>query len=250
MARYFLELAYKGTQYNGWQIQPAAPSVQETLQKALSTLLRSHTPVTGAGRTDAGVHASFYVAHFDNDDAELHLKPGFCYHLNAVLPGDVAVNRIYAVKNDAHARFSALSREYKYFISCKKDPFSADTAYRLTIPLDIGQMNNAASILLYTSDFSSFEKSHSDNKTSLCTVYSAQWEKQGERLVFTIEADRFLRNMVRAIVGTLIDVGKGKLSVSRFNEIVGGKSRMQAGSSAPACGLFLTGVKYPENIAL
>ena len=245
--RYFLELSYSGKAYRGWQIQPGDPSVQRTLQDGLSVLLGAKTEVVGAGRTDTGVHASHYVAHFDS------LRPlddpfRFCYHLNAVLPGDVAVSCVRRVRDDAHARFDALSREYRYYITTKKDPFRTDTALRWTLPLDMERMNEAAVLLLDTRDFTSFGKLHSNNKTNICRVDRAEWCRRGDLLVFTIEADRFLRNMVRAVVGTLLDVGRGKLDVEGFRSVIEGRDRSLAGGSAPAHGLFLSGIRYPDDI--
>lgn len=247
--RYFLELSYSGGAYNGWQVQPGAPSVQQTLQDGLSTILRRPTAVTGAGRTDTGVHAAYYVAHFDAPEAVADPQK-FCYHLNAVLPGDIAVRGIRRVRDDAHARFDALRREYKYYISTVKDPFAVDTAYLWTPPLDVGAMNRAAAMLPGQKDFTSFCKLHSDNKTNICRVDRAVWEAAGDKLVFTIAADRFLRNMVRAVVGTLMDVGRGKLDVEGFSDVVAGRDRSLAGTSAPAHGLFLTAVDYPGDIYL
>ena len=223
--RYFIELSYSGKAYNGWQIQPNAPSVQQTLQKALSTLLRCTTETVGAGRTDTGVHASHYVAHFDSE-TEIDRPVDFCYHLNALLPHDIAIRRIRPVKPTAHARFDALSRSYEYCVLLRKDPFRIDTAYQVNWPLDVDKMNEAATLLLAHSDFTSFCKLHSDNKTNLCRVSHAAWKHEHEDLLlFSITADRFLRNMVRAIVGTLVDVGRGKITVSDFSRIIDEKGK-------------------------
>lgn len=245
--RYFLELSYSGKAYNGWQIQPNAPSVQETLQRALSTLLRTPIGVVGAGRTDTGVHAAFYVAHFDVVEP-LADTQRFCYHLNAILPADIAVQRVRWVSDEAHARFDATEREYKYYVSPQKDPFSRDVTYQLIMPLDLEKMNCAAQALLGEQLFTSFSKLHSGNKTDLCCVTKAEWNEVDGRYVFTIAADRFLRNMVRAIVGTLIEVGRGKRSVEEFKAIIAGRDRALAGTSAPPQGLFLTRVDYPAEI--
>lgn len=245
--RYFLELSYHGKAYHGWQIQPNAPSVQQTLQEGLSTILRYPTEVVGAGRTDTGVHAAYYVAHFDVPEPVVDPQK-FCYHLNAILPDDIAISGLRRVNDDAHARFDAMRREYKYYVSTVKDPFSNDTAYRWTLPLDVEAMNRAAALLLEQDDFTSFCKLHSDNKTNICHVTRAEWEIAGSKLVFTISADRFLRNMVRAVVGTLLDVGRGKLNHEEFRGVVDGRNRSLAGTSAPAHGLFLTGVGYPVEI--
>ncbi|MDD3108532.1 MAG: tRNA pseudouridine(38-40) synthase TruA [Alistipes sp.] len=247
--RYFLELAYNGTAYNGWQIQSNAPSVQQTLQEALSTLRHHPTEVVGAGRTDTGVHASYYVAHMDLPEP-LHDPADFLYHLNALLPHDIAVEGLRPVRETAHARFDAQSRSYRYHIAPCKDPFRRDTAWQLHWPLQLEPMNRAAEILLQTEDFTSFCKLHSDNKTNLCHVTRAAWVEEGELLVFHITADRFLRNMVRAIVGTLVDIGRGKLSVEGFREVIEGRNRALAGSSVPPQGLFLCGITYPPTLYL
>ena len=240
-------MKYNGGRYNGWQKQPNAPSVQEMLERGLSAILRTDTQVTGAGRTDTGVHASFYVAHFDcigdiNDGSD------FCYHLNAILPHDISVTKIAKVKDDAHARFDALSREYKYYIATTKDPFSQLFSWQYTFPLDFETMNMAASRLLQETDFTSFCKLHSNNKTNVCRLTDSRWERHGDKFTYTVRADRFLRNMVRALVGTLVDVGRGKLSLDQFDNVVAGRNRSLAGTSAPPQGLFLTDITYPDNI--
>lgn len=245
--RYFLELSYLGKAYFGWQIQPGMPTVQQAVQDSMSLLLRRNIEVVGAGRTDTGVHASHYVAHFDVPDPITDCA-GFCYHLNAVLPADIAVIGLKRVKDDAHARFDAISREYKYYVAKNKNPFAQDTAMRITQPLDIEAMNRAAAQLLSQSDFTSFCKLHSDNKTNLCRVMKAQWEENEDFYIFTVRADRFLRNMVRAIVGTLLDVGRSKMPPEEFGNVIRGRNRSLAGTSAPARGLFLQEVAYPENL--
>ena len=198
--RYFIELSYLGKAYNGWQIQPNAPSVQQTLQKALSTLLRRTTETVGAGRTDTGVHASHYVAHFDTE-MRIDRPVDFCYHLNALLPHDIAIQRIRPVLPTAHARFDALFRSYEYCVSLRKDPFRIDTAYQVNWPLDLDKMNEAAALLLTHRDFTSFCKLHSDNKTNLCRVSHAAWKREREDLLlFSITADRFLREVDAACV--------------------------------------------------
>lgn len=242
--RFFIYLSYKGTAYNGWQIQSNATSVQQTLQQALSTLLRENIVATGAGRTDTGVHASYYVAHFDTKSPAIVEKDDFCYHLNAVLPRDIAVSSIEQVADDAHARFDATLREYKYYVVTRKDPFRTDTAYFCSAPLNIDRMNEAAAILKDYEDFTSFCKLHSDNKTNICHIEESYWRAEGDSLIYTISADRFLRNMVRSIVGSLLRVGSGKANVDDFRAIIESRSIGAAAASAPACGLFLTNIKY------
>jgi len=244
--RYFIYLSYNGTAYHGWQIQPNGVSVQEVLEKSLSTLLRTETSVTGAGRTDAGVHARLMVAHFDTDigiNVDDMVKK-----LNSILPFDIAIHKVIKVKNDAHARFDALSRTYEYHVVTGKNVFRRDFATRIQEPLDWDAMNNAAAMLLSFTDFTSFSKLHTDVKTHLCKITYAKWERSGDEWIFTITADRFLRNMVRAVVGTLFDVGKGKISLDDFKAIVDAKDRCKAGVSVPAQGLYLTDISYPEEI--
>ncbi|MDX9853514.1 MAG: tRNA pseudouridine(38-40) synthase TruA [Tenuifilaceae bacterium] len=248
--RYFIELSYRGTNYHGWQIQPNGNSIQSELEKALSTLLKEDISTTGAGRTDAGVHASFYVAHFDSEHDRINQKSKFIYHLNSVLPTDISVRDIVPVKAEAHARFSALSRSYNYVISRNKDPFSLGLAWQFYGPLNVDLMRLAADSLLLHSDFTSFSKVGSDNKTSICKVYTANWEEKDGKLIFNIRADRFLRNMVRAIVGTLVDVGRNKIGPNEFVRIIDAKDRSLAGASAPAEGLYLNGVEYPVDLYL
>lgn len=246
MPRYFIELSYNGAAYNGWQRQPAEPSVQEALEKGLSTLLGAACEITGAGRTDTGVHAAFAVAHFDAPDeaTDKISAEDFVYHLNCILPKDIAVKRVYEVPAERHARFDARRREYKYYITTVKDPFAAGTAWQITQPLNVDAMQTAAVSLMRYEDFTSFAKLHTDTKTNRCTIYGASWQMKGDRLVFTIAADRFLRGMVRAIVGTLVDVGRGKMTPAQFAAVIESKARAEAGAQAPACGLFLTDVQY------
>jgi len=246
--RYFLQLSYKGSRYFGWQRQPNEISVQEVLEKALSTVLREDIAVVGAGRTDTGVHASFYVLHFDVSN-EIQEPEKLVYHLNRFLPGDIAVQNIKKVNNDFHARFSAASRTYKYFISTVKDPFNTETCYQFTVSIDVEKMNEAAKTLFEYTDFTSFAKLHTDVKTNNCKIFQAEWERNDNKMVFTIKADRFLRNMVRAIVGTLLEVGKGKITVDDFRSIIELKNRGAAGTSAPPQGLFLVDIEYPEENA-
>lgn len=245
--RYFIELSYKGTDYNGWQIQQNAPTVQDELQKGMLSLLGSDITVTGAGRTDTGVHASFYVAHFDYPET-IPDPDDFRYHLNAVLPRDIAVKRVFPVRGDAHARFDAVQREYKYYIHNDKDPFLREVSWYYNVPLDLDSMNEAAAYLLEYDDFTSFAKLNSANKTNICHVSYARWERKGNGFIFTIRADRFLRNMVRAITGTLVDVGRGKISPGDFRKLIAARDLSLCRTSAPAQGLFLSAVKYPDSI--
>lgn len=249
--RYFLELSYNGAAYKGWQRQPSAPSIQQTIEEALSQLLGEPVAVTGAGRTDTGVHASYYVAHFDtasdngSDLSDADNAANFLYHANSMLPPDISLGSIRAVADDAHARFDAREREYTYYIIPYKDPFRTGMAWQYTVPLDIDAMNAAAAHLLTHSDFTSFAKLNSNNKTNICRIIKAEWnrEEDGE-LTFTIRADRFLRNMVRAIVGTLVDVGRGKITPDRFRRIIESKNLSLSSGGAPARGLFLTDITY------
>lgn len=243
--RYFVQLSYKGTNYHGWQVQPNAITVQEVLNKAFSTILRKQIDLTGCGRTDTGVHASFFVAHFDVEN-EITNTEKLKFSLNNFLPFDIAIQKIYRVADDLHARFSALSREYRYYISTQKNPFSRESAYYFHRPLNVNLMNEAAKLLFNYKDFTSFSKLHTDVKTNNCTILHAKWEKSDNKLVFTVKADRFLRNMVRAIVGTLLEVGLEKISLQEFKSIIESKNRSKAGVSVPAQGLFLTKVEYPD----
>lgn len=249
MNRYFIELAYDGTNYHGWQIQPNGSSVQETLMKALATFLRQEVEVVGAGRTDAGVHARRMMAHFDIDreldGAQVTDK------LNRLLPPDIAVYRVVPVKPNAHARFDATYRKYQYHVTTCKDPFSRQYAWRLFHPLDFEKMNEAAKTLFDYTDFTSFSKLHTDVKTNNCRIMHAEWTQVSDtEWVFTIQADRFLRNMVRAVVGTLVEVGRGKLSIDGFRRVIEQKDRCSAGSSVPGHALFLVDVGYPEELFL
>ncbi len=248
--RYFIEMSYMGTVYYGWQIQPDNTTVQELTEKALSDILGIKTGITGAGRTDTGVHASYYVAHFNSATADLDQDKSFLKKLNGHLPGDIAISSIKRVKPDAHARFSATARKYKYFISTLKDPFKVGYSWYLKGVPSIEQMNFAAALLPEYDDFTSFSKLHSGARTNICKVTEAYWEEQDGMLVFTITADRFLRNMVRSIVGTLVNVGFGKINQEGFRDIIEAKDRSKAGQSAPAMGLYLTDVIYPEDIYL
>lgn len=246
--RYFIQLNYKGTNYHGWQIQPNAISVQEVITKAFSTILREEIEVTGAGRTDTGVHASFFIAHFDSQINNLHTDKKIIFKLNSFLPKDIAIQKISKVSNDAHARFDAKSRTYHYYIHQQKDPFLTESSYYFHHKIDIDLMNKACELLYQFTDFTSFSKLHTDVKTNNCVITNAIWKQDQHKLIFEITADRFLRNMVRAIVGTLIDVGKNKISLNDFIEIIESKNRSAAGVSAPAHGLFLSNIKYESKI--
>ncbi len=248
MARYFLELSYNGARYNGWQIQNNAPSVQQTLEEALSKILAEKISIVGCGRTDSGVHASYYIAHFDSSNQQQADKENFVYHINCILPNDIAIKKITRVENDAHARFGASEREYKYYVTTKKSPFLYSQMYQYLIPLDLDKMNSAAAELMSYSDFSSFAKLHSGNSTNICDVRAAYWERDGDNLIFTIRANRFLRNMVRAITGTLIDVGRGKITPETFKQIIESQSVHAVKSTAPAHGLYLTNITYEDNM--
>lgn len=249
MQRYFIYLAYDGTNYHGWQVQPNGISVQECLMKALSTFLRREVHITGAGRTDAGVHASLMVAHFDS--WETLDTVAVAEKLNRLLPPDISVYRVCEVHPDVNARFAATARTYKYYVTATKQAFNRQYRWRLYGKLDYEQMNEAAHTLFEYTDFTSFSKLHTDAKTNICHITHAAWTQvDDETWVFTIRADRFLRNMVRAIVGTLVEVGRGKLSIEGFRGVIEQHDRCKAGTSAPANGLFLVNVEYPEEIFL
>ncbi len=237
--RYFIEFAYKGTHYHGSQIQPNGVTVQGVMEDAFATIMRQPVALTFAGRTDAGVHAQQMFAHFDLD-----CEPPTAERLNRLLPEDIAVYRIFPVADDQHARFSATSRTYEYRISTRKSPFTPKTRTYVPTPLDYDAMNEAATALIGTHDFASFCKLHTDVKTTICTITEAYWKTDGDGAVFTITANRFLRNMVRAVVGTLFEIGRHKLSPQDLEAIIASHSRQAAGQSAPAEGLFLTRVRY------
>ena len=243
MSRFFITLSYNGKNYHGWQIQPNGSSVQETIEKALGTILRSEISIVGAGRTDTGVHAKKMIAHFDTD-IEINTTE-LPRRLNCFLPSDIAIQKIEPVADDLHARFSATKRSYEYHLVTEKDVFCTETAYFYLGTLDFDAMNEAASKLFNYIDFTSFSKLHTDVKTNNCTIYEARWEQVSpSHWIFHISADRFLRNMVRAIVGTLLMVGTKKISVDGFCQIIESKDRCKAGTSAPAHGLYLTEVVY------
>lgn len=244
--RYFLDISYNGTNFHGWQHQDNANSVQDEIENALQTIFRTKTPIMGAGRTDAGVHARQMYAHFD---VEGPLDHKLVQHkLNGILPENVAVNNVLSVIEDAHARFHATERAYEYLITTVKDPFLKDQAYQFTRDLDVDTMNACAQKLIGKMDFSSFCKSNTDVHTYDCDVRSAHWEADGHLLRFTIKADRFLRNMVRAITGTLIECGQGKMNLAGFEDVINARDRSAAGYSVPACGLYLTEITYPKDI--
>ena len=248
--RYFIKLSYDGAAYCGWQRQPGVATVQKSLEEALSTFLREKIEVVGAGRTDTGVNASYYVAHFDvqtsiSDCVQL------TYKLNMILPFDIAVYSVEPVRSDAHARFDAVQREYTYYISQRKNPFRRHSAWLCYVPLNVDKMNSAAQTLLNYEDFTTFAKLNSNNKTNICHVTRADWrrsEEDRDLLIFTIRADRFLRNMIRAIVGTLVDVGRGRYTVEEFEQILHSRDLSKSSAGAPAQGLFLSDVVYREEI--
>lgn len=246
--RYFIELAYNGSGYHGWQIQPKATTVQEVLEDALSTILSETISIVGAGRTDTGVHALQMFAHFDTDT--LFDTDDLKYKLNSFLPFNIAIASIFKVKPDAHARFDAVRRSYLYRIGLEKNPFTHRNAYYLKQPLDIDKMNAAAKILFEYKDFQCFSKTHTDVKTYYCDIKKAHWFTKNGEVQFAITADRFLRNMVRAIVGTMINIGLGKINVEDIHTIIQSKDRGEAGYSVPAHGLYLTEVAYPETLKL
>ena len=238
-----MTFSYDGSRYHGWQIQPNGDSVQAQLQRALSLLLRSEIIVTGAGRTDAGVHARMMVAHFDFD-AEIDGRQ-LTYKLNKLLPYDIAVSGVEQVADDLHARFSATSRMYRYYLHTEKNPFLCRTSCELHYPLDFSEMNKAAKLLFEYEDFGAFCKAHADVKTTICHITTAEWHQTSPATwYFEIRANRFLRNMVRAVVGTLVDVGRGRITIDDFRKIVEGKKRTEAGESMPAHALFLEDITY------
>lgn len=244
--RYFIELSYKGTNYHGWQTQPNAVTVQEVLNKALTTFFRQPVETLGCGRTDTGVHATQFFAHFDLTGApEQAQNPKSIISINSLLPFDIAIDRIFVMHNTAHARFDASSRSYIYRINYNKDPFKVDLSWFIRDKLDIEQMNIASAALLSYTDFSCFSKSNTQVFTNNCKIGHAVWIETPKGIEFHISADRFLRNMVRAIVGTMVDIGKGKMKAGHIHHILKSKNRSNAGASVPACGLYLTEVKYP-----
>lgn len=245
--RYFLRLAYNGTDYHGWQVQKNAKTIQEVLDHALSTLLRTKIETTGAGRTDTGVHAKEFFAHFDVEK-KIENSKDFLYHLNCMLPPEIAVFELLPVKPEAHARFDATSRSYEYIISRTHDPFDLEFSFYMHLELDVAKMNEAAQYLLHVEDFSSFCKAKTQVYTKICKVTEAKWIEHNNKLTFYISADRFLRNMVRAIVGTHLEIGLGKVDIEAYKQIIERKDRSAAGYSVPPQGLFLTKIDYPKTI--
>ncbi len=247
--RYFLKLSYNGANYNGWQLQKNAPSVQAEINQALVTIFKEAINVVGCGRTDTGVHAVKFYAHFDvKQEILLSDRVNILTKLNGCLPKDIAISELLAVNPDAHARFDAISRTYEYRICRVKDPFYTDSAYYFYGELDVALMNKGATILKEYTDFTSFSKVKTDVKTYNCKITHAVWKESPNLLVFQITADRFLRNMVRAIVGTLLDLGRHKISEDDLRHIILSKNRSNAGYSVPAKGLYLTDIVYPDRI--
>jgi len=244
--RYFLEIAYDGTRFHGWQVQPNALSVQEVLDDSLSKILRETIVTTGSGRTDTGVHASQQFVHFD---CSQQLDPQqVVYRLNRILPDDISAYNLYLAPDEAHARYDAFARTYHYHITLRKDPFKRYYAWYHSKPLHVASMNEAAAILLKYEDFTTFSKVKGDTKHYRCNMYEAVWEQQGDALKFTIRANRFLRGMVRLIVGALVDVGRGKLTIAQFEQMIASQDRGQASGAAPSEGLYLARVEYPEHL--
>ena len=254
MGRYFIHLAYNGANYNGWQTQPGLPTVQQTLEGGLSTLLRQSVGVVGCGRTDTGVHASDFYAHFDVEEGGGEstggrmLPANLVFKLNNLLPSDIVIYDIVPVADNAHARYDAVARTYQYHVSDRRLPFRQGQYCRIYYRPDIDKMNEAARVLMEYEDFTSFAKLHTQVKTNICHLTQAEWREEEDGWVFTIRSNRFLRNMVRSVTGTLLDVGRGKLTIDGLREIVERRDRCAAGVSMPACGLFLTKVEYPVGV--
>jgi tRNA pseudouridine38-40 synthase len=248
--RYFIRISFVGTHYHGWQIQKTGKSVQEVITESLSVVLRETVVVTGAGRTDTGVHAKEFYAHFDMNDLDKSQRNDLVYHLNGCLPFDISIRKIIPVVPDAHARFSAVSRTYRYIIVNARNPFYHGLAYYYSVPLDIEKMNRGCEIIRAHEDFTSFAKLPQETKTNICRISEIYWERKDDLLLFTITSNRFLRNMVRAITGTLIDLGRNRIGLNELEEIINQKDRRAAGYSVPACGLYLTSVRYPDEIFL
>jgi tRNA pseudouridine38-40 synthase len=248
--RYFIFVSFNGTRYAGWQVQPNAITIQQVLTEKMAMILRHPVEITGAGRTDSGVHARYMVAHFNSSLDSLARDKWFLSKLNKVLPPDIVVWDIKSVTPEAHARFDALSRTYHYTISRHKNPFNTEFAWLFSQPLDIKKMNDCCAILLQNNDFQSFCKYHHNANNYICNIKEAFWEESNNILILKITADRFLRNMVRAIVGTMLEIGKGKQTVDEFGTIIKKKDRIYAGQSAMACGLSLDDIQYPIDLYL
>lgn len=246
LSRYALRLKYDGSKHCGWQIQPNAPSIQGDLQQALSVLFKQNIEVVGCGRTDTGVHATDYIAHFDLDDSASIQTDKLRTQLNGILGPTIAIQNVIPVANNFHARFDATNRTYEYHIHFSKDPFLNNNSYLVFKPLDVNAMNEAANYLLHHTDFECFSKVHTDVSNFNCTITHAQFEVRGNRAIFTITANRFLRNMVRAIVGTLLEIGLGKHPISHMQTVLNSKNRSMAGASVPAHALYLTTINYPN----
>jgi tRNA pseudouridine38-40 synthase len=244
--RYFVKLSYDGTPFHGWQIQKNAKSIQQCLNEALSTILRTEIYTIGCGRTDTGVHARKFFAHFDTE-LDISTTADLMFRANCILPKEIAISKIFKVKPDVHSRFTATSRTYEYLISSAKNPFCQHRSYEYREVLDLDLMNQAASRLKNHKDFTSFSKLHSDAETNICDLHHAFWEVETGGLRFEIKANRFLRNMVRAVVGTLIELGRGKITLDQFEKIIEAKDRGQAGYSVPAHGLYLIDISYPAE---
>jgi len=243
--RYFIDLSFNGTRFHGWQIQPNASTIQGVLERALHQITHLKLKTTGAGRTDSGVHAKHFIAHF-NVEAEFEVETTeLTFSLNAVLPTDIVIHRIFRVQDDLHARFSAIARTYEYHIVSDKDPFRHEFVYQYSGKLNLEKMNKAAQMLLHFKDFTSFSKLHSQTMTNDCKIREAMWRQIGPEIIFRIRANRFLRDMVRALVGTMLQVGTGKLKPEEIEQIIHAKDRSKAGPSVPARGLILSSIEYP-----
>lgn len=252
VTRYFLKLAYNGSSFHGWQSQINAHSVQKELENCLSLILSNkEISVTGAGRTDTGVHARVFYAHFDYSNLLTIIELNqLQYRLNHILPNSISIQEVFAVKSNTHARFSAISRTYRYYICRTYDPFSVGMSYKYTVPLNIELMQKAALLIKDYTDFTCFAKAGTQTTTNICTIYESEWVQEGNMLIYKTKANRYLRNMVRAMVGTMIEVGKEKLTLEEFTNILQNGTRSDAGQSVPACGLFLEDVEYPDDIRL
>lgn len=246
--RFMIQLSYNGHGFHGWQRQNNAPSIQQEIEEKLTTVFRIKTAIVGCGRTDTGVHATQYFAHFETDH-EFNAKD-LTHKLNSMLPVGIAVQRIFPISNDGHARFSATKRSYEYRITKVKNPFATDLAYRFNLPLDLERMNKACIMMLGEQDFGCFCKANADNHTNICNVSEAKWTESDNMLVFQISANRFLRNMVRAVVGTMLEIGQDRMSLADFQAVLDSKDRTYAGPSVPPHGLYLTAVEYPSEIFL